>query len=186
MYHIVGEIEGVVDLLFNAWTKRAIDGLIRPNPGGRLSQAQMLEEAEQKVHRNGKRLVIPKANQKKCLLAGIKLAKLKEGRGSLIPYVEATVFAEKDMELDREKFDYMHEAIGRNENTGQAIWILRPAVRAPWRGKYSFFVTDDRRNADTLRRGWEEAGLLNGLGSFRPEYGRFLVKSWEVVKSTKK
>jgi len=41
----------------------------------------------------------------------------------------------------------------------------------------------DRRDADAIRRGLEEAGLLVGLGSFRPENGRFIVTEWRVDRA---
>ena len=182
MYYIEGEIEGIADLLFNGWTEKAIAGLKGQSTGGKVSEAVSREEAMNKLHRNGTNLIIPRINFKKALLSGIKFAKLKEGKSSLWPYVNATVFVDGDLDLGRAEPDYLHEAIGRNANTGQAVWTLRPAVKAPWRASFRLRVEDDRRNADNLKRGLEEAGLLNGVGSYRPEYGRFMVTAWKVVK----
>ena len=77
--------------------------------------------------------------------------------------------------------DGIHESIGkRPPRTGAACVIRRPMLNTGWHLPFTLMVVDDRRPADNIRRAIEEAGLLCGMGSWRPEYGRFILTDWEV------
>jgi len=185
MYKIMGRIEGVAPLLVNRFTEESTESLRTGATGGRKNEQQRIDEALLKVYRDAEgQICVPAKNLKKCLLEGIARARLKEGRASAVPNVQASVFFEKpDLVLNKEKPDFISEEMGRRPpKKGGACLIKRPGFHEGWQLSFTLLVLDDRRDAELLHRGMEEAGLLVGIGDHRPEYGRFIVKEWQVVK----
>lgn len=182
-YRIDVVIEGVAPILFNRWTEDAADKLRSGATGGKVTEASREAEALTKVYRSGDVLVVPGWNLKKCILQGCQRAGLKEGRASMMPFLAATVFVDGDPSFGVTDPDYVDERAGRRPaKTGGACLIKRPALRSGWRLPFVLHVLDDRRDAPSIRRAIEEAGLMVGLGDFRPEFGRFIVQEFTVVK----
>ena len=185
MYRIEVIVEGVAPILFSRWTDTS--GLETGATGGRFTVEERHAEALEKVYADEAGLYFPSWNVKKCLLLGAQRAGLKEGRASMVPYLEATCFVSGQNGYatphftDKHEPDFIHEVTGRRPpRTGGACLIKRPALREGWLLPLTLQVVDDRRSPDHLRRALDEAGLLVGLGSWRPEYGRFLVREWDV------
>ena len=188
MYEIKATIEGIAPILFNRFTEEQQKALEERKTGGTRTVAKSQAEALKKVYRNGNGLYCPAANLKKSLLNGITKGNVKEGRGSARPYIEATVFIKpQEVEFGKKDPDFIHECTGRiPPKTGARVVLRRPGLREGWELSFSMIVMDDRRSADQIRLGWEEAGLLVGLCDGRPEYGRFILKEWEVITDGKK
>jgi len=184
MYTINTTIEGVAPFLFNRFTEESKSDIDKGTAGGKKSIQQREVEVLVKVYRNDNGLYLPAQSMKKCLLVGITMGKLKEGRSSARSFVEATVFIHpQEIEFGKNEPDFIHECMGRRPpKTGGACIIRRPGLKEGWELSFSLTVTDDRRDPELLRRGMEEAGLLAGIGDWRPEFGRFIVKKWEVKK----
>ncbi len=183
MYRINGSIEGIADFLFNKPTEKELERIRTGTTGGKFTDEQRIADAELKVHRSGKYLMCPSEMFINCMLERCKKANLKEGRRAAWPFLQATVFVDGDSLFNRENRDYMHTHWGRTPpKTGPVMIIRRPAISAPWLLPFKLLVMDDRRDADYIRTSIQEGGLLNGLGSWRPKYGRFILKEWNVVK----
>jgi hypothetical protein len=183
MYTINGRIRGLAPILFNAFTESTIGNLRAGTTGGTFTDEQRMQEAMEKLHRGpGGDIVLPSWNFKVCLIEGSKMAGLKEGRKSIAPFLLATVFVQGEMTFGKTAPDFIHEVTGRRPpKTGGACLVKRPAFREGWEIPFTLSVVDDRRSPDHIRRALEEAGTLVGLGSWRPEYGRFLVTDWQVA-----
>lgn len=179
MYRIDASIRGVAPILFNRFADP--DAIRRPSAGGSFTDEQRLEEALLKVHRNGHGVYLPAWNLKCCIVDGARRGNLKEGKKSVAPFIQATVFPE-DAPFGKAEPDEIHETWGRKPpRTGGACLIKRPMFRAGWELPLVINVVDDRRDPETLRRALEEAGMLVGVGSWRPEYGRFIVTEWGIA-----
>lgn len=182
MYRITGKIKGIAPILFN----RMLDDELEPPSGkasskGRITTEARIEEAAKRVCRDEHGIFLPGWNFKQCLLEGCKKSGLKVGRGSLMPYLAATVFPDHCLYFGKDEPDFIHEHWGRRPpRTGGACIIRRPAFREGWELSFGLNVTDDRRTPGEIRRSLDEAGLLVGIGSWRPEYGRFIVIEWQV------
>ena len=51
----------------------------------------------------------------------------------------------------------------------------------PWELNFKISVfKNDRVTPDKLCEWFQKGGLLIGLGTYRPRFGRFMVKKWEV------
>lgn len=199
MYKIQGEIEGVAAILFNRFTEEAQAGLDSGSTGGKRSIDARKAEALEKLYRDEGGLYLPSACLKSCLLEGVKRGKLKEGKASAVPYIQATTFFTEQRlyfgksyeefladyergELKAGAFGFVDERTGRRPpKTGGACIIRRPGLTEGWHLSFELLVTDDRRDAAQIRRALEEAGLLCGLLDGRPDFGRFIVRRFERV-----
>ena len=184
MYQINATIEGIAPILFNRFTEEQQKAMETRKTGGTRTVEGSKKEALTKVYRNKEGLFCPAANLKKSFLNGITKGNIKEGRGSARPYLEATVFIQpSEVPFGVKDADFIHEVTGRiPPKTGARVVIRRPGLKEGWRLSFALQVVDDRRSPDSIQRGFEEAGLLIGLCDGRPEYGRFIVKDWEVIK----
>ena len=177
MYRIDATVEGLAPLLFN----RMVTELDGPK-AGKMTEEERRALAEQKVYCDEQGLYWPAWNLKVCIVDGCKRAGIKEGRGSMAPFLMATVFPETPR-FDKTERDYLHEVVGRiPPKTGAAAMIRRPCLNAGWHLSFALNVVDDRRNPNDIRTAVDSGGLLVGLGSWRPEYGRFRVTEWQVSK----
>lgn len=60
----------------------------------------------------------------------------------------------------------------------------RPGISVPWSIKYTMtLVENDMIDVQKLYNWVSRGGLLIGLGTWRPRFGRFLVKQWDVEES---
>ena len=68
--------------------------------------------------------------------------------------------------------------------------VRRPAMKAGWKIQATIAVLDDTLPVEALRNAIETAGLYVGVGSWRPEFGRFVLREWAIdrpeVKAAKK
>ncbi len=184
MYQIKVTIEGIAPILFNRFTDEQKEALETRRTGGTRTKEDSKKEALTKVYRNDAGLYCPSVNIKKTFLNGITKGNIKEGRSSARPYLEATVFIQpSEVPFNVDEPDFIHEITGRiPPKTGARVIIRRPGLKEGWKLSFTLVVVDDRRSAESIRRGFEEAGLLVGLCDGRPEYGRFIVKDWQVIK----
>lgn len=185
MYQVRFKVKGIAPLLFNAWTKEAIDKLRSGVTGGKMSAQEREEEALKKVYCNGNGLYMPGDNFDACLVVGTKKAALKRGRASLAPFIQAAVFCEdREMPLGVDKPDGIHEVVGRRPpRTGGAVLIRRPILNE-WSFGGTLMVADDNIDKGQVRDALNAAGLVAGLCDWRPKYGRFLVEEFETVVET--
>jgi len=62
----------------------------------------------------------------------------------------------------------------------------RPGVSLPWKIQFSITVVEnDMIDVQKLYNWVSRGGLLIGLGTWRPRFGRFLVAKWDVSESGK-
>ena len=187
MYKVKVAIEGIAPILFNRFTDEAKEKMDTGRTGGKLTPTQKQDEAKAKAYINGHGVYIPSVNIKRCLLLGAQKANLKFGRKSLSTFLEPLVFIEEqEVEFGKKECDFIDERVGRiPPKTGPAAIIRRPGIHSGWKLAFTFVVADDRIDEQQVHNALQEAGLLQGIGSFRPEFGRFVVKSWEVVAQKK-
>ncbi len=182
MYKIEGKIKGVAPLLFNRMLDNELEpAKLKPNQRGRMSMDDRIVEAEQRCHKNSSGLYLPGWNLKQCVLEGCRRAGLKIGRRSMAPDLAACMFPDRELYFGKQEPDFMFTHWGRRPpRTGGACMISRPALKEGWELPFGLNVLDDRIDEVAIRRAMDEAGLLVGLGSWRPEFGRFLVVEWKT------
>jgi len=182
MYKINVELTTISPLAMHRLTEDDIEKIRKGSTGGKKKPDDAQKEALDRCYWDKDEIVIPKRNIKKCLLEGIRKSGLKYGRGSLEPYVKATVFIDGELiPIGKKKPDSFEQFPVQRKDGGQVI-VTRALFNTGLKIGFTLSVFDDRRDADQLRVAMDEAGLLCGLCAGRPEYGRFEVTKWKVVK----
>lgn len=60
---------------------------------------------------------------------------------------------------------------------------IRPVLPLPWEIKFSLIVCPHPvLNEDIIYQVWDRGGIMCGLGTFRPVYGKFLVKNFKFTE----
>ncbi len=181
MYRIQGTLEGIADLLFNA-PPPIEDDKPKGKSVSKMSASEAREDALKRLHKNGHGLYLPDTALTASLFAGANFAGLKDGKRALSTLLKAIVFVEGELLFGKEAPDYIHESWGRvPPRTGAMVVIRRPALNAGWTLPFTLMVADDRISEGQLHEAMEHAGLLVGVGGWRPRYGRFKLSRWEKV-----
>lgn len=152
---------------------------------GKPTQQQEEETAKLRVYRNNSGLYLPAVNLKRAIRQGATRAGLKMGRASFEPYVNAAVFIEPpELEFGKEDPDFFFPSYVRIPpgRRGALVYKVRPGINAGWSLSPLFTVLDDHIDQDKLKAAVETTGLFIGLADGRPEYGRFIIKTWGVEK----
>lgn len=82
--------------------------------------------------------------------------------------------------LRKRTWDYLDRR--RVRVKGRSITRTRPAMKAGWEAEFEVLVTDPVHIVPPLLQAViEKAGMIAGVGDFRPVFGRFEVVKFEVV-----
>jgi hypothetical protein len=176
MYKVESVLEGIAPLRFNRFFMTKIH---------KPTLEQEYELARQRLYENSNGIYVPSFALKRALRFGSTMGNLKMGRRSLEPYINAGVFIEPlELELGKKDPDYNFEAYVRIPpgKKGAMVFKVRPCMNVGWQLSPIFTVMDDHILEDMVRMALETAGIYVGLLDGRPEYGRFIVKNWKVVK----
>lgn len=60
------------------------------------------------------------------------------------------------------------------------VMLYRPKLDPGWMLSFRLLVADTTIDPETLKQIIKFAGLLAGMGAWRPEYGRFVLERFEV------
>lgn len=180
MQRIKGKIEGVAPILFSRM-RSALDDKPKPKP----TDKEKKTEALQRCHRDNSGIYLPHDMFKQSLLGGCKAADVKKGRKSYAPFLEALVFVDGNLYLGKQEPDDVYEHWGRIPPgpKGAAVMLRYPIFHTGWQADFSLVVAiDDGNTIEAVKQSLDAAGLLIGMGSWRPEFGRFVVREWAVEK----
>lgn len=136
-------------------------------------------EAEKRSYRDedGK-LFLPNKHFKASMVKASADFKMT-GRKTYKDYVKAGVFVSPE-KIILEQQDYViHEEPVVIQRARVMSW--RPKFNE-WSCEFKIEIVDDMINQETLKEILVTAGKYKGVGDYRPEYGRFEVKDWKVIK----
>jgi hypothetical protein len=178
------EITGIAPVKFNRPTADAVKGL---NPG---SKAQKREDAAGREAEALERLWfasdgcigVPARQVKKAILDGASMGTIKIGRKSAIGFLKAAVMATEGT-FGVAKPDRIIEDIVRiPPRTGALVLKAWPMLDVGWTLRFRLTLLQPSIiGPGVVRASLDAAGLLAGMGTERPEYGRFTVTEWEHV-----
>lgn len=179
------EIEGIAPLMFNRFTEKSKENMVKGTSGRKKTADEDMSSAMDKVHRDREgRPGIPCNMIKSALLRGSVMASLKLGKKGAQPFIRACVFFDPAFILLGREPDGVDERVGINNNAGKgtAVMLRRP-IYNNWGVAFDLRVVDDRIPDSLVKIALEEAGLLVGIGAFRPDFGRFLVKEFNSTNA---
>lgn len=133
------------------------------------------------------RVYIPPMSFPRCLLESAKRLSIKvpgQRNKTYTKSFESGVMVTEPLALDVRAADVPGECLfvpsDGVRGSGKRVEKVFPQIEE-WGGTVTFFVIDNLITEDVFRAVAENAGLLVGIGRFRPErggyYGRFVVKS---------
>lgn len=166
------KVTGVAPLLINKY-------VIKQAGERKKSTQDFLEVAEEKAYRNkDNRLYIPTTNFKAAMIKAATDFKIS-GKKSYKDYVKAGIFFDSE-EAQLTPNEY---TIDRRPVVIQNAMIIGTRPRwEKWSAEFIMNVVDDMLDKNSLKLILEAAGKYKGVGSYRPEYGRFIIENFEVIE----
>lgn len=180
MYKIKVALKGDTQLIINQF--------VEGQKAGKKSVKEYNIEAMAKLHRDEKgQCCITEEMIKSCVLNGIGMKGIKNGRKSLGQYWKAVAHTyPKNIPINKgvKEPDGIDARPGRIPPgpRGSMVMLYRPFFKEGWTLDFTVEILDDTITEDLIKQSFEAAGLLSGLGAGRPDYGRFSVTKWEVVR----
>ena len=135
---------------------------------------------------------IPMTSFTGCIRTAAKRLRIRipgKGQAEYGKYFEAGIDAAGDLVLPTLASDAPKERLfvpsDGKPGGGKRVFRNFPRIDS-WEGEMTFYILDDLIPQDVFHQVLKSAGLLVGIGRFRPEnrgfYGRFSVKSFEWIE----
>lgn len=173
-------INGHADLLFHRWNNEAVAEKAASAKG---SAAKKSDNVESYVWRNeGGDLCLPGEYLRGSIVHAAKFHQdPRSPRKSAMDLFKAGVVSLTDLaSLGTKEWDYEDRRRVVVQRSG--ITRVRPAMRKGWKATINLLITTPEYIApDFLQQVITKAGLLVGVGDFRPTYGRFGISKFEVL-----
>jgi hypothetical protein len=173
-------INGHADILFHRWNNEAVAEKAASAKG---SAAKKSDNVESYVWRNEEgTLCLPGEYLRGSIVMAAKFHQdPRSPRKSAMDLFKAGVVSLTDLASfgvkDWDYLDRRRVVIQRNSVTRE-----RPAMRKGWKATIDLMVTTPEYiNPDFLQQVIAKAGLLVGVGDFRPTYGRFGVANFKIL-----
>jgi len=144
----------------------------------------LIDDVENSVSFEGfANLTLPSQNFARCLRNGATAFRLgKETTRALIvenePLIEYDGPKQAQQMLADHKFIHTSPVVRK----GVTNWITRLVI-PQWKVDYQVTVDDERISVDDLHRIAGAAGRFEGLGTWRPRYGRFVFEMTELEQA---
>jgi len=185
MYYAQVEIEGIVPMKQNRVTERVIQDISGVG-GKKLTPEEQEAEWEQKSYVNKKgEYYIPASHFQFSINNGmttpvpIKSNKVKMSKQK----AKGTVFVITDSVISNGKTKVVPQKDVTAINTKYGLTLqTRPCFDEGWKATFKLMVAQDWLTIEALKDGIVQAGQSHGLGSHRPQFGRFIIKSVKKVK----
>jgi hypothetical protein len=174
------QIVGVADLLFHRWNCEAVEAKGKAAKG---SKAKKTDDIESYVYRNeAGELAVPGEYLRQSVIHAAKFRQdPRSPRKSAMDLFKAGVVALTPLaSLGVPAWDYEHKCRVTVQRNG--VTRTRPAMKAGWAIGVDLMVNlPEYIPPDALQDVIVNAGRLVGLADFRPTYGRFSIRAFEVL-----
>jgi hypothetical protein len=178
-YTVNVQIEGVADLLFHRWNCEAVEEKAKAAKG---SKAKKTDDIESYVYRNANGILcLPGEYLRQSIIHAAKFRQdPRSPRKSAFDLFKAALVSLTDLaSLGVSEWDYVDKRRVTVQRNG--ITRSRPAMHAGWKAEVQFICTlPEYVSPAVLHDVLVNAGRLIGVGDFRPTYGRFQVKAFDV------
>lgn len=172
-------IQGTADFLFHRWNVEAVAEKAAAAKG---SKAKKSDDIESYVYRlDSGELAVPGEYLRQSVIHAAKYRQdPRSPRKSAMDLFKAGIVALTPLAtLGTDKWHYEHKCRVLIQRNG--ITRVRPAMKAGWEVKIQLMVNlPEYISPQMLHETLSSAGKLVGVGDFRPTYGRFLVKSFDI------
>lgn len=176
------EIEGIAPLLMHKFSEGMLTK-IKPKSGDKvLSEEERREQAKQFAYINEGKLVQPAIHIEGALIKAATELKLSgSGKKTYKDLMKAAAFVTPELiPHEIQKWDVDSRAVVNPTTRGRSM-CYRPRLDE-WELKFQLEVLDERADAAAIEEIVNIAGLRQGLGSYRPKFGRFKVTKFKEIK----
>jgi hypothetical protein len=178
-YAVYVTVEGASDLLFHRWNCEAVDA---KSKAAKNSVAKKTDDIESYLWRNSENeICIPGEYFRQALIHAAKFRQdPRSPRKSAMDLFKAGVVSLTGLaSLGSVKWDYLDTRRVMIQRAG--VNRTRPAMQMGWKAKLEFQVlTPEYIEPVVFQEVLNTAGRLVGVGDFRPTFGRFFIKSFEI------
>lgn len=183
MRRVEFELEGICPILFSRFHE-AEQSRVKAQKRTRLTEKDRMEEVDLKCYKTKSgELFIPAEQVKASIInATGELAQRMKKTEEKQLYKSSIFIEPEELGLGKKKWDFIDERRVVNPNTRGAQMCKRPAMDTGWKIKGKMILVDDLITIPSLHDRMKLAGLRYGLGSFRPNFGRFIVTKLKEVK----
>ncbi len=179
-YRAECKINGTADLLFHRWSTEAVSAKANAAKG---SAGKKTDNVESYVYRDERgQLALPGEYLRQALIAAAKFRQdPRSPRKSAMDLYRSSVLTLTPLaSLGVKDWDYLDSRRVVVQRSG--VTRTRPAMRSGWKASFVFLVqTPQYITPDDLQAVITQAGLLVGVGDFRPTFGRFAISSFKVL-----
>lgn len=173
-------IVGTRPLLFHAWNCDAVKAKAEAKKG---SKEKKTDDLESYVYRNEQgEICIPGQYLHACLMDMAKYHQdPRSPRKSAMEMVEeGLAILTESASLKKDKWDYEHR--GRAVVQRNAITRTWPAFKAGWEATFQIeSLLPEYITLPWLVKLISDAGRLKGMADYRPTYGRFQIKNYQLL-----
>ena len=175
-------ITGTADLLFHRWNCEAVQEKANAAKG---SKAKKTDNIESYLYRNDAgEICLPGEYVRQAVISAARFRQdPRSPRKSAMDLFKAAIITLTPLaSLGVKEPDYQHKCRVMVQRNG--ITRVRPAIKAGWTAKFAFLVNlPEYVTPDMLHEVLSQAGKLIGVGDFRPTYGRFQARKFEVQQN---
>lgn len=182
-YVVEVSVEGASDLLFHRWNCESVDA---KSKAAKNSKAKKEDDIESYVWRDNKgELCIPGEYFRQSVIHAAKFKQdPRSPRKSAMDLFKAGVVTLTPLaSLGSIEWDYLDTRRVTIQRAG--VNRTRPAMRQGWSVNLEFqILTPEYIDPVLFQDVLNTAGRLVGVGDFRPTYGRFFIKKYDVLVLT--
>ena len=182
MYYVKAVVKGIAPVCFNRHAEGLQEKIEAGITGGVHTKASAEAEAAERIYSNGNGVYLPSEWFKSAMLQGAQMANLKQGRRGFFSYLKGGgFFVDREIATGHAGQEFMRERWGRIPPgpKGKLVWLRNPGLNAGWEVTFRLLVVDDGIPDQSVKAALDTAGLMVGVGNGRPDFGRFIVTSWE-------
>jgi hypothetical protein len=178
-YTVNVKIEGTADLLFHRWNCEAVAEKAAAAKGSKAKKSDNIESYVYRDDAGG--LCLPGEYLRQAIIHAAKFRQdPRSPRKSAMDLFKAGVVALTALApLGKDAWDYEHKCRVCVQRNG--VTRVRPAMKAGWGCEIQLMVNvPEYIRPSDLHDVVSAAGRLIGVGDFRPTYGRFQIRSFDV------
>lgn len=179
-YIVKVKIEGSADYLYHRWNNESVAEKAAAKKGSKVKKT---DDVESFVYRNDEGILcIPGEQLRMSIVYAAKYRQdPRSSRKSAMDLFKAGIVVLTDLApVGVKDWDYMD--MRRVVIQRASITRCRPALKKGWQAEFEIMVNiPEYISQCELNEVISMAGRLNGIGDFRPTFGRFNVISFEVI-----
>lgn len=180
-YRVRFELTGTSDMLMHKWNCESVNEKAK---AAKNSKAKKTDDVESYVYRNdGGMICLPGEYVRQSMIWAAKFRQdPRSPRKSAMDLYKAGIVSDTFLaSLGLMKWDYEDQRRVVVQRSG--VNRTRPAIKKGWKAQFGFTIlTPEYIEPNDFQSVLVQAGILIGVGDFRPTYGRYGITHFEVCK----